>query len=81
MTNTAINTKINGIQRGDNTHHQDQSILPVNFNTMKINNNGVVIDAPLEEVFSLIVAILNQFFKNMPFNNCDFNIGILSKHY
>lgn len=36
---TAINAT--GIQRGDKTHHQDQSILFVNFNTTNTTNRIV----------------------------------------
>lgn len=35
-------TKIIGIQMGAVTHHQDQAIIPVNFNTRKTRNNRVV---------------------------------------
>jgi hypothetical protein len=34
-----LNKIPNGIQNGDVTHHQDQSILFVNFNVINIKNN------------------------------------------
>ncbi len=30
-----VTKRINEIQRGDNTHHQDQLMYPVNFKTIK----------------------------------------------
>ena len=36
-----MNTIASGIQIGDNTQVQDQSILLVSFSTTNINNNGV----------------------------------------
>lgn len=41
----SINAK--GIQRGDVTHHQDQSIFPVNLRTKNITNNKP--DKPIPE--------------------------------
>lgn len=45
-----------GIQSGDNTHHQDQSICPVNFNPMKRTVNNV--PSPIPELLVVVdVAI------------------------
>lgn len=37
-----INTIPNENHNGDNTHHQDQLITPVNFNTINMANNNSV---------------------------------------
>ena len=49
----AINSKI-GIQNGENTHHQDQSILPVNLRIKNTRNKTVVVPTPLDVVFSIL---------------------------
>lgn len=41
ITKTEI-TKATGIQNGENTHHQDQSILSVNFRIKKTRKTIVV---------------------------------------
>ena len=51
----AINA--NGINAGENTHHQDQSIVSVNFNTkktMNIKNNPL----PLDFVFAILLRYI-----------------------
>ena len=42
-----------GIQSGENTHHQDQSKLPVSFNIKNIKKTIVVSPNPLS-VFSIV---------------------------
>lgn len=51
------------IQSGDNTHHQFQSIFPVNFNTTKIMVKSVLKPIP---PLLLEFAIINDF-KNLVF--------------
>ena len=43
----------NGIQKGDVTHHQDQSILSVSFNVRNIKNNIAGIPNPFSIFFIL----------------------------
>jgi hypothetical protein len=45
-----INKIANPIHRGEVTHHQDQSIKLVNFNTKKIKNNTDPKLIPLEDL-------------------------------
>ncbi len=45
-----------GIQRGEVTHHQDQSMFPVNLRTKNTTNNTPVIPIPDEdELFGAII--------------------------
>jgi hypothetical protein len=50
--------KIIGIQIGDNTHHHDQSIYLVNFNTMNTMVNKPPNPIPLDELdFAIIIFV------------------------
>ena len=44
-----------GIQIGEVTHHQDQSILLVNFNTKKIKNSTVPTPTPFPVFDSVLI--------------------------
>lgn len=60
ITNTSTtidNPKPNGIQRGDVTHHQDQSILFVSFSIKKIINRTPVKLSPDPDSFFMIILI------------------------
>jgi len=46
-------TATTGIQNGEKTHHQDQSILLVSFNIKKIMNRIVVNPIPLLVLFDI----------------------------
>ena len=50
-----------GIQRGEVTHHQDQSIFPVSFNTKNTTNRTAVKLSPLPvfDFFDIIYYIPN----------------------
>ena len=39
-----------GIQRGDVTHHHDQSILPVSLRVRNIRNNTIVVLIPEDDL-------------------------------
>lgn len=63
-TNTRTTTKTTikietikaiGIQRGEVTHHQDQSIFPVSLRTKNIMNNNPDNPIPDEELFDAII--------------------------
>lgn len=56
--NATIPSIMIGIQSGAVTHHQDQSIKFVSFNTRKIRNNTVPNPNPLLDDFSITVIIL-----------------------
>ena len=62
--NKTINIE-NGIQIGEVTHHQDQLIVLVSFNTRKMRNNTVPTPTP-----PVVVSfdILFAFNKDMEFN-------------
>ena len=47
--------RTNGIQRGEVTHHQDQSMFPVNLRTKNTTNNTPVKPIPDEEDFDAII--------------------------
>ena len=53
-TNANAPTNNAGIHNGAVTHHQLQSMLSVNFNTMNIRNNIVPIPKPLLDFESAI---------------------------
>lgn len=55
ITIKMIRNKPIEINIGDNTHHHDQSILPVNFKTTKIKVNIVPNPIPFEVVFVLLI--------------------------
>jgi len=42
-----------GIQSGANTHHHDQAITSVNFNTINTTSNGVAIEDDWLTVFTV----------------------------
>jgi hypothetical protein len=44
-----------GIQRGEVTHHQDQSMFPVSLRTKNTMNNTPVNPMPDEELFDAII--------------------------
>jgi len=48
--------KATGIQRGEVTHHQDQSIFPVSLRTKNTTNNTPVKPIPDEELFDAILT-------------------------
>jgi hypothetical protein len=63
-TNTRTTTKTTikieaikaiGIQRGEVTHHQDQSMFPVSLRTKNITNNNPDNPIPEEELFDSII--------------------------
>jgi hypothetical protein len=60
MTN-ATATISQGIHSGDVTHHQDQVITPVNFNTRKTINRTVQKPIPL----LLVCTVLLIFFQSL----------------
>ena len=43
-------TRSTGIQRGDVTHHHDQSILPVSLRVKKIRNRTIVVLIPEDDL-------------------------------
>jgi|LauGreDrversion4_2_1035121.scaffolds.fasta_scaffold106514_3 hypothetical protein len=49
MTSIAT-TRSMGIQRGDVTHHHDQSILPVSLRVKKIRNRTIVVLIPEDDL-------------------------------
>lgn len=51
------NAKANGIQRGEQTHHQDQSILLVNLRIRNTINTIPEIPSPLDLLFDAILFI------------------------
>ena len=53
-----------GIQNGDVTHHQDQSIFPVSFNTKNTMNNTPGSPIPFDVLFFILcffIKLLNFF--------------------
>ena len=50
--------KANGIQRGEVTHHQDQSMLCVNFSTKKIMNSKLGSPIPVVDLDFIILIFL-----------------------
>jgi len=69
--------RANGIQRGEVTHHQDQSMFPVNLRTKNTTNNTPVNPIPDEdELFDAIIYYIPNL-SNKLFLFCFFveNIG------
>ena len=57
-TNNSIETanrSATGIQIGDSTHHQDQSMTPTSFKMIKVNRSAEPNPIPPEVVFSLFM--------------------------
>jgi len=56
-----------GIHNGDNTHHHDQAIYPVNFNVIKtIVSNPVKPIPPLEAEFDVFMIIPPKIYSIIP---------------
>jgi hypothetical protein len=56
-----INAKINGIQIGERTHHHDQVIVPMSFNTMNTipsNPRNPIPDELLLEDFPVLISVV-----------------------
>jgi hypothetical protein len=66
---------VKGSQIGELTHHQDQSILPVNLRTRKTINKTTESDIPdLEDDFAIVNIFENKDTKyNLIYNNSYFN--------
>lgn len=56
-SNTTNSTKADGIQSGDNTHHQDQSIQLVNFKPTKSTVSNVL-NHPEHLILMLLLLIV-----------------------
>jgi hypothetical protein len=50
MMTSIATTRSMGIQRGDVTHHHDQSILPVSLRVKKIRNSTIVVLIPEDDL-------------------------------
>ena len=47
-----------GIHNGENTHHQDQVITPINFSTKKMRKRTVQIPIPVSVFFFIVIVLI-----------------------
>lgn len=62
LTIIPVNRTTKGIHSGPNTHHQDQSITPVNFKTMNINVKTLKNPMPFEFCNTLTLILFHPLF-------------------
>ena len=55
-----------GIHNGENTHHQDQVITPINFSTKKMRKRTVQIPIPVSVFFFIVIVLIFWYNSDLP---------------